>query len=64
MEILNIAIAAEKSIKHLAEVLGVKPAVIGNWRYRQRLPKGWANALTQKYGAKPTRSTTRRGRHE
>lgn len=50
MNILNHAIAVAGSPTALAKQLGVEPNVVGNWKYRQSLPKPWAQLLQTKYG--------------
>lgn len=54
MNILDIAISAEKGVSNLARSIGVAPNVIGNWKKR-KVPKAWGQVLHMKYSEKATK---------
>lgn len=56
MNILDLAISAEKGVSNLARAIGVEPNVIGNWKKR-KVPKAWGQVLHMRYGAADKRPT-------
>jgi len=48
MNILDIAINAEKGVSNLARAIGEKPNTVGNWRKRGT-PRAWVLVLSERY---------------
>lgn len=50
MNILDIAIEAEKGVSNLARAIGQKPNTVSNWRNSSRgVPFAWKLVLAEKY---------------
>ncbi len=57
MQILELAIAKEGGVGHLAKTLGLKQTAVSNWKARG-VPRPWIMVLESRYGKSSKQTPT------